>query len=106
MKTIELQDGDVITATSEDFPLFIEHQGIICYDSLGRCFIYHTVPGLDIEKDTIDVFFKKRKFKTITRTRTNRKQIEHRIKDIGEIPYNVVSFNCYDFINYLISPLH
>lgn len=106
MKTIELQDGDIITATSEDFPLLVEHQGIVSYDGLGRCFIYHTVPGKDLEKDTVAAFFSRRKFKNLTRTKVPARQIEKRVSALGSREYNLISFNCYDFINFVISPEH
>lgn len=106
MKTIELLAGDIITATSEDFPGLIEHQGIVMYNNDGRCFIYHTVPGKDIEKDTVIDFFEKRQFKSIIRTKVSSRQIERRLKKLGDKEYNLIHFNCYDFVNFLIRPEH
>lgn len=97
MKKFNLKTGDVITASGEDFGA-VEHVGIYYVDYKGVERVAHNIPGSGVTVDTFLDFVTKRKPVSVESTGVGLDTILRRISELSERKYNVLTFNCYHFV--------
>ena len=91
--------GDIIMATSEDFPL-IKHRGIVVVEENGQVNVFHNVPSLknirggSIVKETLADWTKNRLIKSVEPTNLTKEQIVQASNTLGDRCFDLFSFNC------------
>ena len=101
-RNFQFKTGDFITTTSDVTPLIL-HRGIVVVEDDGKAYVYHNSPsevnelGGSIIKESLDVWLKNRKIKSIEPTRLTKDKIEQMYLTFNTRKFNLFSFNCEQF---------
>lgn len=98
--------GDMILATSEDFPL-IKHRGIVVVEDDGQINVFHNVPSLrnirggSIVKESLEEWTKNRLIKSVEPTNLTKEEIVRASNTLGDKCFDVFSFNCEQYAYFI-----
>lgn len=96
-----LQTGDMVK-TKSIYP-FIYHYGIVLREE-GGLFVYHNDPdqknhaGGNIIREPFDEWIQDREIVDVTKTKIDAETIEKGVRELKQMRYDLLSFNCEHFI--------
>lgn len=93
--------GEVIRARVKNS--IIVHYGIIVVEN-GVVYVLHNPMKGPISKDTLDIFFKNRVLQKhyVKQTNLDNTQLLGKFNAVKNKEFNIATFNCEDFVNYMI----
>jgi hypothetical protein len=101
-----MKTGDIVTADILNIP-FVIHRAIVMTNEFNEPIFYHNTPtkknkfgGNIICENYID-FLKGRKIIKIESTNIKKSDILKAVSECKNRKFNLLGFNCYDFINYI-----
>jgi hypothetical protein len=98
--------GDMILATSEDFPL-IKHRGIVVVEDDGRINVFQCSlfkkhkRRYSIVKESLEEWTKNRLIKSVEPTNLTKEEIVRASNTLGDKCFDVFSFNCEQYAYFI-----
>jgi len=101
-----MKTGDIITADIFNMPYFVTHRAIVVND-FNQIYFYHNTPtkrnkfGGNVICENYADFLNGRKIVKIEATNITKSDILQSAIECKNKKFNLLGFNCYDFINYI-----